>query len=767
MESVEAMETASYCGSFISILVIDKARHNVARLLPIECSKIKHLVATFEACLSKLISRHPSIGLTDVNMTFAKDVTTVCRDLLTSLDLDLPVQGTEMRFTEIWRCAVHVLDMAVLSYASAHTQYFGTTKLKYITLPGIFLEKQYFMFRRRSFLCVSEFLGGQEAWVLERYHPNAPQLDLPPLYLSTDAATFGDIWGPMWKSCGVLNGAADYNQILRYNVGNGVIIPWNLPSSGFKESISVQKGEKFCHWISDKAIGDVDNLANSSGQTLHPDNILLIGASYKLQYNPRCRLSTGDVTQRLRDSGSCSELGTMKNKRVVDSETVQIQLGPSYIKAGAQRTFKRRGITWKMAFIESWKNNPEGRNVRMLEIRFGVEVSACTYNARRRRLITLLGSNTMVNYLRNASLRWESTDCQERFYAALKSSDYKAFRNLYKSRKDWQPDLGKAITCCLDAFSEAETDKEGLNLLWVPDSKPGMRVNISSHEHSWVGFLKDTEVCCTMAVLEDKCLELPNLGWIRKCHERECGSGSTAGPMPDQIHNMSVLETSFMLNENCIPKSIYAERCHGRNGSTSRHKHRWSTSLMEDGEKFSSGGNGHLKAITPLGNGQILAHWKPYWDIWGVVREALPFAFSAGHKKRHWEYIRDEDGKAGPIYVLIMSSVSEKVTAPHESPTLSGVDGNLPRVPEYRWVPSREARPRNSMIIRIEVMRDIIYRWERGELASIDSLEQNEFMSIIAALVAELPSRSENSHSEMGQEVGQEVEQERDRLDGT
>jgi hypothetical protein len=197
MESVEAMETASYCESVISILVIDKARHNVARLLPIEIGKIKYLAATFETCLSKLISLSPSRGLTDVNMTFAKDVTAVCRDLLSGLDLEPRIHATEMHFTEIWRCAVQVLDMAVLSYAGAHTQFFGTTKFKYITLPGTFLETQHFMFRRRSFFCLDEFLRGQEAWVLERYQPDAPQLGLSKLYLSTDATTFGDIWGPM------------------------------------------------------------------------------------------------------------------------------------------------------------------------------------------------------------------------------------------------------------------------------------------------------------------------------------------------------------------------------------------------------------------------------------------------------------------------------------------------------------------------------------------------------------------------------------------
>jgi len=484
-------------------------------------------------------------------MTFANEVSEICRDLLSELSLDVSV----MHCTEILRCAVHVLDIAVLSYAGAHTQFFGMTGIKCITLPGPFLEKQHFMFRRRSFLCLDKFLGGQEAWVLEWYHPEAPQLSLPPLYLSTDATTFGDIWGPMWKTCALLNGQADHNHILRYSVGNGVILPWNLPSPDSQDSISSQKGEVFCHWISDKDIGETGSLVESSEAHLHPDNILLIGASMKLHDNPSCNLSTNENKQRLRDAGSLSELGTMKNTKVVDSETVQIQVGPPYVKIGVQRTYKRRGRTWKEALIENWKNNPESRNVRILEYKFGVEVSACTYNARRRRLVTLLGSKTMMNYLRNGSIRWDSTDCQEKFYAALESSDHRAFRNLYMSQKDWQSDLGKAITYCLDGLTETGINEKGLDLLWVPDSDLGQRVNIRFREHNWAGFLKDTEDCCTMAVLEDKCLELSDLTQVRKCQNQKNGSGPTIGSMSNQILDISILETSFMLNQNSVPKT--------------------------------------------------------------------------------------------------------------------------------------------------------------------------------------------------------------------
>ncbi|KUJ16335.1 uncharacterized protein LY89DRAFT_719074 [Mollisia scopiformis] len=602
VQSVEAMENASYCGDFISILVLDKARHNVARLLPIQCHKIRRLATAFESCLSQLIGlyRLRPMSIFEIEMIFAKDVSEACQEILSELGLSIPIAHC----TELWR----------------------------------------------SFLCLDEFLGGKEAWVLEWHHPDAPQLNLPPLYLSADATTFADIWGPMWKTCALQDGQTDNDRILSYSVGNGVILPWKLPTSDPQQSISCQTHEVFCHWMSDKDLGEIGDVLGSSGALLRPEDILFIGASTKLQCNTRCNSSTGEIRQHLRNSNSLFETGTIKNTRILDSEAVQIQLGPSYVKGSAQRTYKRRRKAWKEAWTEEWKNNPESRNIRILEYKFGVEVSACTFNARRQRLISLLGSKTMINHLRNGALTWMSPECEQSFYTALESRNHKAFRKLYLSKKNWQSDLGKAITHCLEALTRTGTDAESLNLHWVPNSEPGHRVNLPLREHTWVGFLKDTETCCTMAILENECLELPDSIQARKCQNRGSDSGPIIDTMTKQGFNSSVLETSFMLHQNSIPKPMHPKPCHGHNGSSSRYKYVWSTSSLEAGKKFHFGENGQLMCIKPLGNGQILAKWKHSWEF----LEALKEKFQG--ESRHREYIRAEKGGAGPVYVLIMSS---------------------------------------------------------------------------------------------------------------
>ncbi len=343
--SVEAMQKASYCADFLSILVLDKTEHNIARLLPIQCHKIKQLATAFENSLSQVIDKDPSTTLFNPAIE-CPEVSEGCRELLLELGLG-DLAGTQI---DLWRCAVHVLDIAVLSYAGAHTRYFSTTNLRSFTIPGPFLEKQHFTFRRRSFLCLDDFLGGKEACVLEWYHPEMAQPYLPALYLSTDATTFADIWGPMWKTCALQDGQAQSDHILHYNVGNGVILPWSLPSSESQTSISCRKGEVFCHWMSDKNIGEIGDLVGSSGVPLQPRDILLIGAMNKLQYNTECTVSTSAVKQQLRKTNSLFEFGTMKSTRVLESESVQVQVGPSYVKGSLQRSYKRRGITWKEAW---------------------------------------------------------------------------------------------------------------------------------------------------------------------------------------------------------------------------------------------------------------------------------------------------------------------------------------------------------------------------------------------------------------------------------
>jgi hypothetical protein len=150
-----------------------------------------------------------------------------------------------------------------------------------------------------------------------------------------------------------------------------------------------------------------------------------------------------------------------------------------------------------------------------------------------------------------------------------------------------------------------------------------------------------------MAVLENECLEVEeflNLAQVRKCQNRHIVSEPTIGSKSEQILDVSVLETSFVLNQNSIPEVMRKIPCRGHDGSTSMYNYLWSTSSLEDGEKFHFGENGQLKYIKSLGNSRILANWRSSYEALEALKEKLQ---NGSPEKKHREYIRDERGELG------------------------------------------------------------------------------------------------------------------------
>ncbi len=713
-ESVKEMRSAAYCDEFISLLVLDRTRRGVARLVRIECTRIEQLALTFETCVSQLLCSDPALVLFNTISTIANDVSAACRQLLTDLDIKIPSTAD---LKDHWRCAVHVLDVAVLSYSGAHTQFLGNNKVTSISLPGTFLETQYFRFCRRSFSCLGQFLSGQGAWVLEMLLPDLRQVDPIHLSLLADAKTFGDIWGPMWKSC-VLG---DEEQIIQYNVGNGVIIPWKQQSP---TAIEVRKGEVYCHWMSDKDHRDHKGFADSS--YLYENDILLIGATVRLAANRQCKSSTARQMEHLRNSQALSEPGTMRNSRTMSSEVVQVQIGGPYGHLGLQREYKRRGRTLKQCLIEDWKLRPLKRHLDYLEFNLGLEVSSCTRNARRIKLIKLLGTQTMLNHLYHGYLKWSSTDCEEKFYSVLQDPDHTAFRRLYKSNPDWQTDLGNAIEYCLNALEDTGKNEKDLELFWAPDETPGLKVSLKSSELSWIYFLAETETSGTMAVLEDRCLELryPNRG--KKCQNAHSEPRSTSSRLSDldSGFNESILETSVQLNHLCVPDSIRNGLIKNarRDGPPPKHEYRWSVKRLLKGDRFRFGSKGFLEVIETLNQTGILAKWGKVPDILQLMNNIV-----LGDRQglmEHYECIRRGNRNISPVQFFIISTVANKlysgepsrIASPHANPA-SATSGTR----EYDVDFAGDGQPRTGIPMnflpqeRTRSWRDILYKFSADQ----------------------------------------------------
>jgi hypothetical protein len=267
----------------------------------------------------------------------------------------------------------------------------------------------------------------------------------------------------------------------------------------------------------------------------------------------------------------------------------------------------------------------------------------------------------MKQFIKTLSLRWISKECQEAFFSALGSPDYKEFGRLWDSHPDWQLDFGKAISCCLDVLAESGTTDCGLKAFWIPEYALEAMAELKSKDHTWVDFLKDSSVCCTMAVFEDTCLEIER-PWGRCCQNtvstEECedtlGSQSEfshSGKSPNnefQATGGSGFETSIILNKTCLPRGLGPQPKVQDETTAVDSGNQWDISSISYGEKLTFGKEGAFKIIAPISHTSLLVTWKANYNIFSPLKRKSA-------ERHHYEYIRDEELENNPIRVFVLS----------------------------------------------------------------------------------------------------------------
>jgi hypothetical protein len=252
------------------------------------------------------------------------------------------------------------------------------------------------------------------------FHQGLYCQDILRLCLLSNIETLTDVWGPSWKMLCEL----DPSRIERLDIGNGLIIPWMLPldagseiKNGSNASLDLQAGEIYCHWIAAKKWNSEDIAMHQAGlerrYILETDKLLIGAKEHGLRVNKECVPTVeymSDIKTKLNNKSALRSPGSDRPRRYADSLAVQVQGSVlSAVSAGGIITYKRRaGHNMKDVLVERWRNT-KNRNPAELEAFCGIEVSLCTQNARRRRLLDLLNSATMRKYLKgrltNLSIR--------------------------------------------------------------------------------------------------------------------------------------------------------------------------------------------------------------------------------------------------------------------------------------------------------------------------------------------------------------------------
>ena len=578
------------------------------------------------------------------------------------------------------------VDLAILSYESAH--------MAMASLPGSFgsLEEHtsviaprfqplhlpersipsYIM--RLPLQCLAPLVDHRNVWVFcdERQSVTGRY------YLSTEINTFADVWGPVWKVPHNL----DPNMIAKYNVGAGSIVPW---PKGSVPHPPLAENQRLCHWTSNvdlhdndeessvsssklsnakeysvttglKALGSTFNGSieerldvNTQERPFRGSETLLIGVKADTQLTWRtCDCHPDTLKRYLKEAGRLSHMLASKSYCYIDSQQASLVIGSHGIQTGRSVTYKTvKEDPLKIGLLTMWENQPGSRDPREFENFWGVAVSLCTMNARRVRLVELLGEKSVLSLLKHHP--WSDQDAEggsqrrRRFFKAVRSSDPRALGDLWDQNPPWRKDLGDALLLCLRVLAKTGYDqhRQEFNMLWLPPGCHGpRRVTLRSADQAWTKVLKDNTYSMTVAaIIDDK------LGDKPACNRQTS----------QWFRQPSVLETAICFNRKVwpIPNLCKATRDVERYDRISRldgtsWEKMWDVSSMSKNELLWIGPEERLYVVKHLSKWHLLVGVDTVKRA--IIRNMLGIR-SSERLISHWEYT-DEGAESADIRPL-------------------------------------------------------------------------------------------------------------------
>ena len=695
--------------------VSDSPLPRVANLNRLNCNRVLELVLAFAVGFDALRKRHRPLRHWSVRFPWdsLEVIDRKCRRLVretesdwddrtdTVLD-DLRHDEAGLRYDdrkllkraaelfsmliEYWRIVLGTVDLAILAYEGAHTTNFiqeilGHDRETIIELSNQAPSQTGLLLQRRRMKCLAELFENRDVWVFGWF---ASQ-DLQSFYLSADVVTFADVWGPVWK---VLDKTRN-SRVAKYNVRGGSLVPWP-----YRSNIHPNLGphERLCHWRSNAASvrfekagsagtsgipssecrsipKKADSFAGSLSSFSDPDEEgetgsdlecfgdntrLMIGADAtpRMQWKT-CHCRIDDHVQHLKDAGRLDYIIASRSYRYVDSQQTSLVIGSHGVQAGLAKTIKdKREQNLKISLLDRWENEPPSRDPHEFENLWGVVVSLCTMNARRVRLVELLGDESVVALLRN--FPWSdlgpdgsTSQLRDQYLEAVRSANPHALGALWDTHVQWREELGSAILTCLKilVLTGFNEDRGEFYMLWLPSGCRGpRRITLKDTDQTWVKFLRDTTYSITTAVAVEDCL-------ITKSRKRRCRYSR-----PNWFQSPSLLETAICI-KNALepaPKLVKVPGSHDNSQTDVREwRSIWDVSALDVGENFWIGSQTRVRVAAAPTNWHLIVEIDRVKRL--ILREIL--GMKASERTGHWEYT-DAEAEAidvRPIPVQITS----------------------------------------------------------------------------------------------------------------
>ncbi|RMJ28580.1 hypothetical protein PHISP_00540 [Aspergillus sp. HF37] len=368
-----------------------------------------------------------------------------------------------------------------------------------------------YSFKPRELACLTDFIGGP-AWVLGR---TETQTEKRRLKVSLIVQDLQELWGPVW----IVGGTADEGRVIRTE--RGYIIP--LPR---EEQSDASLDEIECHWA--KEIPDY--ITQNEPILLRSTSRILIGTeSVGLTPNHACESQIHEIQQQihheLQFSGTCNEYNT------VEGHEVQLT-GGQYVNLTLVKRYKRNPMrTMKSALIDACRN-PDTDLWPLLKLRVGLEVSACTGNARRVTLwdaLRLSQTRAIIPPERSPHCEHQIGDskCIQSCWTRCGSTN--CLDSLFNVAKRTDDAIRPILVNSLLTLEHTGIDPAGdLQACWpFLDGNWSHRI-VSTQFNKWIKILTDTRDAATFAVVSQRCLVF---GSDRTAHQRrQCPRSYMDGP---------------------------------------------------------------------------------------------------------------------------------------------------------------------------------------------------------------------------------------------
>lgn len=489
------LQSQGFCGPSISILIEDQDRDGVASAVNISLSQVSALSQTISLPSNEDASKR-------LIENWIQTLLKVEEKSLLDLDLE-----------QILRFLCEILAIGIISFSGSHVCPFDINlwdrEVRYISVGF-----EGYSFKPQKLACLDDFIGGP-AWILGK--GSVPSQGMK---ISFTVQDLQELWGPI----SLVRATANSAPIIQTERGFIVPLPRERQSS---LSISSSYDEVECHWMTEIP----EFLSNKSfevpiliGNTLR----MLIGTMTDvgagLVVNEKCKSSISIIGQQI--ASRLQYPGTSKSQYVSDGYDIQL-VGGQYVTAGLMKKYKRIPKRTLKAMLIANCTKPDTRLVPLLNLRVGLEVSACTGNAQR---------VTLWDALRFSQTSTHSTDSP--IYCAHNVGDKNCIISCWSR---WQSvdeidSLGhfpgqiklltglearRVIINSILALEHSGVDGEGnLQVSWpFYDSPLNCPVLPSTRKesHNWFRVIKDTRDSSSFAVFSQRCLEFPEKGIMRSC----------------------------------------------------------------------------------------------------------------------------------------------------------------------------------------------------------------------------------------------------------